>query len=216
MIKIILVDDHPIIRQGLRGLLEMEPDLKVIAEANDGQSALHVIEENKADLVILDISMPGLNGLDVAHRITKDFPKTKVIVLSMHSDESYVLKALRDGAKGYVLKASATEDLLEAVRTVLRGEYYFSHPISQRAASLYVEKARSNEYNNPYELLTDREREVLQLSAEGYTAAQIAEKLFLSQRTVEMHRANFMSKLNLHNQTELIRFAIRYGILPPD
>ncbi len=216
MINIILVDDHPIIRQGLRGLLETEPDLKVIAEANDGQSALHAIEGNKADIVILDISMPGLNGLDVTRKITKDFPNTKVIVLSMHSDESYVLRALRNGAQGYVLKASATEDLLQAIRTVLRGEYYFSHSISQRAASLYVEKARSNEFSDPYDLLTDREREVLQLSAEGYTAAQIAEKLFLSQRTVEMHRANFMSKLNLHNQTELIRFAIRHGILPPD
>lgn len=212
MINIILVDDHPIIRQGLRGLLEMEDDLKVIAEAGDGQSALEVIESHPANLLILDISMPGLNGLDLARRVSKDDPKMKIVILSMHSDESFVLKALRNGVHGYVLKASATEDLIQAIRTVLRGEFFFSAPISQRAVSLYVEKAKED-MPDPYEMLTDREREVLQLSAEGYTASQVAEKLYLSQRTIEMHRANFMSKLNLRNQTELIRFALHQGIL---
>lgn len=215
MTTIVLADDHPIIRRGLRTMLEAESDLSVVAEAQDGQAALLAVEKHAPDVLIVDISMPGLNGIDVAHRVHKDYPQIKVIILSMHSNESYVLKALRSGVSGYVLKASSTDDLVAAVRKVMAGEMYFSAAISQRAIDLYVEKARSSNLE-PYDTLTSREREVLQLSAEGLTNNEIAARLCLSSRTIEMHRANLMSKLNLHNQTELIRFAIQQGILSPE
>jgi len=215
MTTIVLADDHPIIRRGLRTMLETEPDLTVVGEAQDGQAALQAVEKHKPDVLIVDISMPGLNGIDVAYRVHKDYPQIKVIVLSMHSNESYVLKALRSGISGYVLKASSTDDLVTAVRKVMAGEMYFSAAISQRAIDLYVEKARSSNLE-PYDTLTSREREVLQLSAEGLTNNEIATRLCLSSRTIEMHRANLMSKLNLRNQTDLIRFAIQQGILSPE
>jgi DNA-binding NarL/FixJ family response regulator len=214
MTTIILADDHPIIRRGLRGLLDTEADLSVIAEVGDGQSAIDAIANQQPDVLVIDISMPGLNGLDATRMITKQFPKTKVIILSMHTNESFVLKAIRNGAVGYVLKESSAEELVEAIHMVMSGELYFSPPISQRALSMYVEKAKAS-IQDPYESLTDRERQVLQLSAEGATCGEIAEKLFLSNRTVEMHRANLMSKLGLRNQSELIRYAIQQGVLPP-
>jgi two-component system, NarL family, response regulator NreC len=215
MTTIVLADDHPIIRRGLRTMLEAESDLTVVAEAQDGQAALLAVEKHTPDVLIVDISMPGLNGIDVAHRVHKEYPQIKVIVLSMHSNESYVLKALRNGVSGYVLKASSTDDLVTAVHKVMAGEMYFSAAISQRAIDLYVEKARSSNME-PYDTLTSREREVLQLSAEGLTNNEIAVRLCLSSRTIEMHRANLMSKLNLRNQTDLIRFAIQQGILSPE
>jgi two-component system response regulator NreC len=215
MTTIVLADDHPIIRRGLRTMLEAEPDLTVVAEAQDGQAALQAVEKHTPDVLIVDISMPGLNGIDVAYRVHKENPQIKVIVLSMHSNESYVLKALRSGISGYVLKASSTDDLVTAIRKVMAGEMYFSAAISQRAIDLYVEKARSSNLE-PYDTLTSREREVLQLSAEGLTNNEIATRLCLSSRTIEMHRANLMSKLNLRNQTDLIRFAIQQGILSPE
>jgi DNA-binding NarL/FixJ family response regulator len=216
MTTIVLADDHAIIRQGLRGLLETEADFQVVAEAGDGPSAIQAVDMHKPDVIILDISMPGLNGLDVAQRISKHHPDTRVIILSMHTNESFVLKAIRNGASGYVLKASSSDDLVVAIHKVMAGDVYFSAPISQRALALYVEKARSQTADDPYESLTDREREVLQLSAEGFTAAEIAEKLFLSSRTVEMHRSNLMAKLDLRNQSELIRYAFTQGILQVD
>ncbi len=215
MTTIVLADDHPIIRRGLCTMLEAESDLNVVAEAQDGQAALLAVEKHTPDVLIVDISMPGLNGIDVAHRVHKEYPQIKVIVLSMHSNESYVLKALRNGVSGYVLKASSTDDLVTAVHKVMAGEMYFSAAISQRAIDLYVEKARSSNLE-PYDTLTSREREVLQLSAEGLTNNEIAARLCLSSRTIEMHRANLMSKLNLRNQTDLIRFAIQQGILSPE
>lgn len=215
MTTIVLADDHPIIRSGLRTMLEAEPGLSVVAEAEDGQAALLAVEKHVPDVLVVDISMPGLNGIDVAQRVHKEYPQVKVIILSMHSNESYVLKALRSGVSGYVLKAASTDDLVTAVHKVTAGEMFFSAAISQRAIDLYVEKARASNLE-PYDTLTSREREVLQLSAEGLTNNEIAARLCLSSRTVEMHRANLMSKLNLRNQTDLIRFAIQQGILSPE
>jgi len=212
---VVLADDHPIIRRGLCDILASEADIDVIAEACDGQSALSAVEKTKPDILIVDISMPILNGLEVAQRVSKYFPTTKVIILSMHSNESYVLKAIRSGVSGYILKASSSDELIEAIHKVMSGGMYFSENISQRAIQLYIEKAKSSALE-PYDTLTEREKEVLQLSAEGHTSNEIASRLCLSSRTVEMHRANLMSKLNLRNQTDLIRFAIQQGILTPE
>jgi DNA-binding NarL/FixJ family response regulator len=212
-ITIVLADDHRVVRQGLRAVLEAEPNLRVIGEAGNGLDVIRLVERLHPDVVVLDLMMPGLNGLEVTRQIRKRSPKTHVVILSMHKDESYVIEALKNGAAGYVLKDSSAEELVKAVHEAAADRHYLSPPLSDSAIEAYVQRATAAA-TDPYSSLTEREREVLQLAAEGHTNAEIGKRLFISPRTVEVHRANMMQKLGLRNQTELIRYALRRGILP--
>lgn len=213
MITIGLADDHNVVRQGLRLLLEGEPDLSVVGEAADGLEAVKLVEAERPEVLVVDLMMPGINGLEVSRQVGQRFPDTRVVILSMHDNEAYVLQALRSGAAGYVLKDADGEELVQAVRTVVTGRRYLSSALSERALDAYVQKAQEAPLE-AYETLTTREREVLHLAAEGMTNAQIAERLVISPRTVEVHRRNLMRKLSLHKQADLIRFALQQGIIP--
>lgn len=210
---IVLADDHQVVRQGLRALLEAEPDFRLIGEAGDGLETAQLVERLQPDVLIVDLMMPNLNGLEVTRQASQRSPQTRVVILSMHANEAYVLEALRNGAAGYVLKDSSAADLVQAVREVIAGRRYLSPPLSERAIEAYLHKAGAAALD-PYETLTTREREVLHLAAEGYTNAEIAARLSISPRTAETHRANMMRKLELRTQTDLIRYALRRGILP--
>jgi DNA-binding NarL/FixJ family response regulator len=210
---ILLADDHQLVRQGLRVLLEAEHDFRVVGETGDGLEALRLVERLKPDVLVADLMMPGLNGLEVARQISQRSPRTHVIILSMHANEAYVLQALKNGAAGYLLKDSSAADLARAVREAMAGRRYLSAPLTERAIEAYAEKAKSDTLDL-YETLTTREREVLNLAAEGKTSAEIASRLCISPRTVETHRANLMHKLNLQNHTDMIRYALERGILP--
>jgi two-component system, NarL family, response regulator NreC len=212
-IRIVLVDDHTVMRSGLKLLLERELDFLVIGEAADGRAAIQITEATSPDVVVMDIAMPVLNGIDAAARITSSKPKTAVIVLSMHSDESYVLRALKSGVKGYLLKDSAESDLIAAVRHVMTGKTFFSPAISNMLVQDYIREIRQRGVEDSYELLTSRERELLQLMAEGRTAKEIAADLNLSAHTIDTHRANIMRKLNVNSISELILYAMRKGII---
>ena len=213
--RIVLADDHPIVRQGLRTLLESQPEFQVVGEAENGLTAISLVEQLKPDILILDIMMPGLNGLEVVKRVRQNTPQTQVVVLSLHSNEPYVLEALRSGAAAYVLKASSNASLIEAVKAVSLGRHYLSPPLSERAIELYIEQANGG--NEPeedgYTILTTREREVFQLIAEGLSNAQVGEKLTINPGTAETHRTNIMRKLHLHNENELVRYAIQRGVI---
>jgi DNA-binding NarL/FixJ family response regulator len=211
-ISIVIADDHQIVRKGIRALLEMEQGFCVVGEASDGLSAVQMVEKLEPDILILDLMMPGLGGLEVARQVYHRKLKTRIIVLSMHANEAYVLDALRNGVSGYVLKDASTDDLVNAVNQVAGGQRFLSAPISERAIQVYIQKA-SEQGADHYESLTEREREVLHLVAEGLSSAEIATRLSLSSRTVEDHRNHLMRKLNLHNQTDLIRYALRRGII---
>jgi DNA-binding NarL/FixJ family response regulator len=210
---VVLADDHPVVRQGLRALLHSEPDIRVVGEAGDGLEATQLVERLKPNVLLLDLMMPGLNGLEVTRQVNQRAPQTRVVILSMYANEAYVLSALRNGAAGYVLKDAHTADLLRAVREVALGRRYLSPPLSERAIESYIQRDAAAQLDR-YEMLTLREREILSLSAEGYTTLQIADRLFISPRTVETHRANLMRKLALHSQTDLVRFALQRGIVP--
>jgi DNA-binding NarL/FixJ family response regulator len=212
-VSIFLADDHQVVRQGLRSLLEAQPNFKVVGEADDGLDAVNQVERLAPDVLLLDLMLPGLNGLEVARQCQQRAPKTRIVILSMHSDESYVLQALRNGAAGYVLKQSSATTVIQAVNEVHQGRRFLSPSLSDRAVEAYMQKVEPTTFDL-YETLTAREREVLQLAAEGYSNAEIAERLFISCRTVETHRANMMRKLDLKSQTDLIRYALRKGILP--
>lgn len=213
MITIVLADDHHIVRQGLRALLEAESDFSVVGEAGDGLEALRLADQLNPNVLVLDLMMPGLNGLEVARQMSKHAPQTRIVVLSMYSNEAYVLEALGNGASAYVLKDSSSADLVHAVREVAAGRRYLSPPLSDRAIEAYQEKAKAATLDK-YETLTTREREVLQLAVEGHTSTEIAARLGISSRTAEAHRSNLMHKLGLHTQADLIRYALRRGIIP--
>lgn len=215
MTTLVLADDHHLVREGLRALLEAEPDMDVVGEAADGLGAVQLVERLRPDMIIVDLMMPDLNGLEVARHISQHIPETRIIMLSMHANEAYVLEALRNGASAYILKDSRANDLITAVREVAAGRHYLSPPLSERAIDAYIEKSRSAALD-PYETLTTREREILHLTARSYSASEIAARLSVSPRTVERHRANLMRKLDLHTQTDLIRYALRRGIIPLD
>jgi two-component system, NarL family, response regulator NreC len=215
MITIILSDDHTIVRQGLRVLLESEPDFRLVGEADDGLEAIRLVELLKPNILIVDLSMPNMNGLDVCRRIHKNVPDTKTIILSMHSNESYVQEALTNGASGYVLKKNDAMELLRAIREVTAGRRYLSPPLSDQAIEAYIKKKEST-HGDAHKNITAREREILHLAAEGYIAKEIAERLTISPRTVEHHLANLMNRFNLHQTTDLIRYAKKQGLLPTD
>lgn len=211
---IVLADDHPVVRQGLRKLLEAEADFIVVGEVADGLDVVGVVDRLRPHVLVLDLMMPGMNGLVVAREVSGRFPKTRCLILSMHANEAYVVEALRNGAAGYVLKDASETDLVKAVRDVAAGRRYLSAPLTERAIAAYARKS-ATAVLDAYETLTARERQVLQLTAEGHSNGQVAARLSISQRTAETHRANVMRKLDLHTQAELIRYAVRRGILPP-
>ena len=212
-IRILLADDHNVMRKGLRLLLESESDFTVVGEAADGRQAVAKAEETKPDVAVLDIAMPNLSGIEAAQRIISECPHTAVVILSMHSDEGYVLRALKAGAKGYLLKDSAEGDLIAAIRIVCQGKTFFSPEISKMLVEDYIREIRTRGVDDSYELLTSREREILQLSAEGRTNKEIAAALNLSPYTVETHRRNLLEKLDLHSAAELILYAVRKRVI---
>ena len=213
MVRIVLADDHNVLRAGLKSLLERQRDFQVVGEAGDGRELLRLVEELTPDVVITDIGMPRLNGTEATSQIAAKYPKTRVIVLSMHSDEAYVLRALKSGARGYLVKESAEADLMTAVRTVHAGKAFFSPSVSALLVEDYVRQMQDRGVEDSYELLSPREREVLQLIAEGRSNKDIAQSLGVSVYTVETHRGNILQKLNLHSVPEIILYAVRKGVI---
>jgi DNA-binding NarL/FixJ family response regulator len=212
-IRILLADDHTVVRKGLRLLLESHPGFQVIGDAADGRDAVSLAGEHTPDVVVMDVAMPGLNGIEAARQISAKLPHTAIVFLSMHSDESYVLKALKAGARAYLLKDSAEHDLIAAVIAVSEGKAFFSPAISKMMVEDYMRQMQERQIEDSYELLTTREREVLQLLAEGKNNKEVAAILNLSLYTVETHRGNILQKLNLHSGAELILYAIRKGVI---
>lgn len=212
MTTIVLGDDHQVVLEGLQSLLENEPDYRIVGEANEGWEVVRMVERLQPEILILDLMMPGLNGLEIVRQVKKLSPSTGIIIFTMHANESYVVEALRNGALAYVLKSSPMDAMKQALQEVVAGRRYLGSPLSERAIEVYLQSVQPGELDL-YDTLTARERQVLQLAAEGETYAAIAARLSISPRTVESHRAHLMSKLGLHTQTDLIRYALERGIL---
>jgi two-component system, NarL family, response regulator NreC len=212
-IRILLADDHVVMRRGIRALLERREGFEVVAEAGDGREAVQLTEVHSPDVVVADIAMPNLNGIEAARQIAQKAPQTSIVILSMHSDESYVLRALKAGARGYLLKDSPESDLISAILAVHAGKAFFSPAISKMLVEDYVRQLHQRGAEDSYELLTTREREILQLLAEGKSNKDVATILNLSLHTVETHRSNILQKLNLHGTPELILYAVRKGVI---
>jgi len=204
----VLADDHTVVRQGFRLILAAQPDMEVVGEAADGRQAVELAESFKPDVLVMDVAMPGLNGIEATRRVSRLAPRTRVLALSMHKDSIYVREILRAGARGYLLKDSIDQDLLAAVRALARGDGYLSPAVSEAVLADYRKHV-----TNPLDLLTSREREVLQMIAEGRTNKEIASALNLSVYTIDAHRGRIMDKLNLHSTGELVRFAMRNGLI---
>jgi DNA-binding NarL/FixJ family response regulator len=213
MITAIIADDHEIVRHGLRGIIEQEGSCRIVAEASDGLMAAQLVEKHKPTILVLDLNMPRVHGLEVLRQVRTSSPHTKVIVLSMHNDEPYVIEALRAGAVAYLLKGSESQDIGRALKEVLAGRRFLSATLSEWAINALVTKPADD--SDPLHALTQRERMVLQLAAEGLSNTEVAEKLFISPRTAETHRTNLLRKLGLQTQTDLVRFAIRKGLISP-
>lgn len=212
-IRILLADDHTVVREGLRALLERQQGLEIVAEAADGRECIRLAEEHSPDVVLMDIAMPNMNGIEATRRILAAKPSIGVVILSMHLDESYVLQSLKAGAKGYLLKDSPREDILEAIRSVANGRAFLSRKISRMLQEDHVEELRSRDLDDSFELLTDREREILQLLAEGRANKEVASFLNISPTTVETHRGHILRKLSLHGTADLILYAVRKKII---
>ena len=220
-IRVLIADDHAILRQALRRLLEQHPEIEVVGDASNGREAIAAVEKLLPDVVLMDMVMPGLTGLEATRQIRKRFSKTRVLILTGYMEDEQIIGALRAGASGYVVKKSDTEELLLGIQAVNRGNTYFSSAISDGdAVNQYMWQAKKEDGKVGYELLTSREREVLQLIAEGYSNQRIGQELFISVKTVEAHKAHIMSKLHARNRTDLIRYALRKGLVgidaPPD
>lgn len=213
LIRILLADDHTVMRQGLRLLLERQADFRVIGEAADGRQAIEIADAEHPDVAVLDLAMPRLNGVEAARHIATHLPATAIVILSMHCDESYLLQALKAGARAYLLKDSADSDLITAIRAVTEGKAFFSPAMSRLLADDYVRQIQERGVQDSYELLSPREREVLQLLAEGKSNKEVAVLLNLSLSTVETHRSKIMQKLNLHSAPELVLYAVRKGVI---
>jgi two-component system response regulator NreC len=212
-IRILLADDHTVVRKGLRLLIESQAGFEVVADACDGRETVALAEKHQPDVVVLDVAMPVLNGIEAARQIFAKFPHIAIVFLSMHSDEGYVLKALKSGARAYLLKDSAEYDLTAAIKAVSEGKAFFSPSISKMLVEDYMRQMRERDVEDSYELLTTREREILQSLAEGKSNKEVAALLNLSPYTVETHRSNIFQKLNLHSSAELILYAIRKGVI---
>jgi two-component system, NarL family, response regulator NreC len=211
-VTIVLADDHQIVHEGLRVLLEAEPDFSVIGQASDGLETIRLIEKRPPAVLLLDLAMPNLNGFEVARQVSKRFPQVRIVALSMHANEAYVVEALNSGACAYILKDSSFKEVITGVREVMAGRRFLSGSLSQQTIDAYLARAKTGR-SDPYETLTVREREILQMAAESQTSAEIGRRLFISPRTVEIHRQNAMRKLGLRNQSELVRYALKKGIL---
>lgn len=212
-IRVVVVDDHTLVRQGITSIVDSLECAEVVAEAEDGHDALRTVREKTPDVVLLDISLPGLNGLEVAERLHKDFPDLGIVMISMHGNEEYVARALEVGARGYLLKSASREELGIAVRAAHRGETYLSPAVSRPVVDRFLSGGKDE---NPLDLLTSRQREVLQLVAEGSTSREIAKRLHLSIKTVESHRSNMMKRLDIHDLAGLVRFALETGLVAGD
>jgi DNA-binding NarL/FixJ family response regulator len=214
LIRVLLADNHTLVRAGLRALLQNIEGIQVVAEAGDGREALHLIAVHQPDLVLMDIAMPEMNGLEATAHVVKEFPQVRVIILSMHANEEYVLQALRTGAMGYVLKDAGIGELELALRAIASGETYLSPAVSKHVVADYVRRVGGE--SSSLEQLTARQREILQLIAEGRTTKEIAQLLYLSVKTVETHRMQLMKRLDIHDVAGLVRYAIRMGLVIPD
>ncbi len=212
-VQIVLADDHTVVRKGLRLLLESVPQFQVVADAADGRRAVALVDEHRPDVVVMDIAMPILNGIEAARQISIKAPQTAIVFLSMHSDEAYVIKALKAGARAYLLKDSAENDLINAVKAVSEGKSFFSPAVSKMLAEDYMRQMREHGVDDSFDLLTTREREILQLLAEGKSNKEVASMLNLSLYTIETHRSNIFQKLNLHSTADLILYAVRKGVI---
>jgi DNA-binding NarL/FixJ family response regulator len=212
-IRILIADDHEVVRDGVRALLEKQADMAVVGEAADGRQAAQLADDLDPDVIVMDVGMPNLNGIDATRRILSAHPRIAVVMLSMHKDESYVLRSLKAGAKGYLLKESLRSDILEAIRAVAQGRSFLTRKISRMMQEDYIQEMEQRGLEDSYELLTGREREVLQLAAEGKPNKEIAGALNISLTTVETHRTHILQKLGLHSVPELILYAVRKGII---
>ncbi len=212
-IRVLLADDHAVVRDGLRALMEKEPDITVVAEASDGREAVRLAEEQSPDVVVMDLAMPGMNGMEATRRILAARPRSAVVVLSMHQDESYVLGSLKAGAKGYLLKDSMRREVVDAIRAASQGRSFLTKKVGRLLQEEYVTQLRHRGLEDSYDLLTDREREILQLIAEGRTNKEVANLLNISLTTAESHRTHILQKLNLHSVPELILYAVRKRII---
>ncbi len=213
MIRVLLADDHPILRSGLKLLLNAEPDMEVVGEANNGQEAVEQASALRPDVVVMDIAMPGMGGLEATRKIGQNDLGTRVLILTVHAEEQYLLPVVQAGGSGYVLKSQADTDLLEAVRAVHRGEVFLDPPATKMLLEDYLGRVQAGKETDSYQTLSEREREVLKFTAEGYTAQEIAERLILSPKTVDTYRQRVMDKLNLHHRAELVKYALRRGLL---
>jgi DNA-binding NarL/FixJ family response regulator len=214
-IRILIADDHSIVREGVRMILAGQEDFEVVGEASTGRDALELARTTKPDVVVMDISMPDMTGIQATEKIRKELPTVQVLGLTMHEEESYVFEMLKMGAAGYVLKRAAAEDLVSAVRAAHRGEAFLYPSVAKMVVQDYLQRTSAKEKETALDGLTEREREVLTLIAEGLTNQEIAGRLFISIKTVQTHRAHIMEKLNLHDRTELVRYAIRKGLIEP-
>jgi two-component system response regulator NreC len=213
-VRIVIAEDHTILREGLKSLLSSNPDFEIIGEAGDGREAIRCVEKCKPNLILVDLSMPRMNGIDAIREIKRRFPETKILVLTVHKTEEYILATLKAGADGYVLKDATHAELMIAVKNVLSGKHYISPGISEKVIEGYLEGRKTLKTRTSWETLTQREREILKLIAEGYKNKEIADYLCISPKTVEKHRANLMEKLDLHNVQALTALAIEKGLVP--
>lgn len=212
-IRVLVADDHHIVRAGVRLMLNAQEDIEVVGEASDGQEALDLVAKLEPDVVLMDIAMPNLNGLEATRRIKESHPGVQVLALTMHDNEEYFFRLLRAGGSGYLLKKAAPTELVEAIRSVCHGGAYLFPSVARTLVDDYLHRVASGEEQASYDGLTDREREVLRLIAQGHTSQEIADQLYLSIKTVQRHRENMMDKLGLHNRAQLIRYAIEKGLL---
>jgi two-component system response regulator NreC len=212
-VKLLVADDHKIFRQGIKKLLEEESDMSVVGEAADGRDAVKKATELKPDVILMDIAMANLNGLEATKQIKKVLPSVRVIMLTMHKNEEYILQSFQAGASGFILKEGAVEELVSAIRSIHQDKSFLSPTISKTLIDAYLRKMETGKTETPFDLLTDREREVLQLIAEGYTNREVAKALFISVKTVEAHRAHIMQKLNIHDIAKLVKYAIQKGLV---
>ena len=212
-IAVLLADDHTILRAGLKMMLNAQPDIEVIGEASDGRQAINEAQRLQPDVIIMDITMPDCNGIEATRQVKRLLPETRVLVLTMHENEEYLFQMLRAGASGYMLKEAADTELISAIRVVSSGRFYLSPSAQSMMVSDYLQRVRTGEERDSYSALTEREREILKLVAEGHTNNQIAERLFISPKTVDTHRTHIMDKLNLHSRAELVKYAMRRGLL---